>query len=226
MATNVRGLVKSEVVGLYLNNVRIAFITNVDIRFQNETREVVGTSTVKQFIYGRDQWSAQADGLCAFSEGYSFDYIMSMLNNFQTLTIRFFTNESNTEYMEGSVLIESVDLKGGNSGTVVQLSMGFIGSGALNRVIIDYTIDATSPKVDSSDAVCGKNFLETYYISNENNSYPYLQIGDQIWLDAAHTIPLSGFANKFIGIKYDGSNAYQLNASGEVQSILSVTCPV
>lgn len=183
-----QGLVKSELAALYLNNVRIAHITGLNISFQNELREVVGSTTVRQYIYGRDSWSATADGLCSFSEGYNFDFLMAMLDQYQSLTLRFLTNTSGSEYMEGTILLESLDLKSVAAGDVVRMNMSFKGNGPLNRILVDYVLEGTSPQVDADDAGCATAWNETYYISNTNGSYPYLQVGDIIYLDEARLL--------------------------------------
>lgn len=218
------GLLKSELAALYLNNVRIAHITGLSLSFQNELREVVGNTTVRTYIYGRDSWSAQADGLCSFSEGYNFDFLMAMLDQYQSLTIKFLTNSSGSEYMEGTILLESLDLKSVAAGDVVRMNMSFKGNGPLNRVLVEYVLEGTSPQVNADDAGCATAWNETYYISNTNGSYPYLQVGDTIYLDEAKTTALTGYANKYIGIKNRVGTAYQLDAAGEVIATTATIC--
>ena len=80
-------IVKAEVAGLYFNNARIAHITNVVISFNNELREIVSTSSVRSYIYGRDSWTVQSDGFVSFQDGYNWDYMMELLDQYQTITI-------------------------------------------------------------------------------------------------------------------------------------------
>ena len=224
MSSNSSGLIKSEIAALYVNNVRISYITDVSVSFSNELREIVGSSTVRQHIYGRDSWSLTANGLVTFSEGYNWDYLMHLLDNYEQLTIKMFTNTAGTEYIEGTILMESMDLKTGNAGEVISCSMSFKGNGPLSRTIVEYVLEGTTPKIDADDAGCATAWPETYYISNANGSYPYLQVGDTIYLDAAKTIALTGFANKYVGIKNRVGSAYQIDASGEVIAITATTC--
>jgi len=224
MATNNNGLVLGDIAALYVENVRLAHITSVSISFQNELREVVGDSSVRQYIYSRDSWNASADGLCSFADGYNLDFLLSLLDNYQVITMKMPTNSAGTEYLQGQVLLESCDIKSDAGGDVVRMSLSFKGSGALSRNIISYQIEGSTPKADPDDAACGKQFTETYYIENLNNEYPYLVVGSQIWLDSAHTIKLTGFSGSHVGIKYQQGKAYTIDANGVVTAVISTTC--
>ena len=224
MSSNNSGLVLGNVAALYVENVRLAHITDVSISFNNELREVVGSTTVREYIYSRDAWSAQANGLCSFANGYNLDFLLSLLDNYSNITLKMPTNSAGTEYLEGIVLLESCDVKTDSGADVIRMSLSFKGNGPLTRNIVEYQVEATTPKTNADDAGCGKQYPETYYIQNTNNSYPYLQVGDTVYLDAAHTTPLTGFNNKFISLKYQAGTAYKLNASGDIIEKLAVTC--
>ena len=120
-------IVKAEVAGLYFNNARIAHITNVVISFNNELREVVSTSSVRSYIYGRDSWTVQSDGFVSFQDGYNWDYMMELLDQYQTITIKVPTNAAGTDYLVGSVLLENNTLTAGNTGEMIKMSLSFKG---------------------------------------------------------------------------------------------------
>jgi hypothetical protein len=224
MATNNNGLVFGDIAALYIQGVRIAHCTGLTVSFNNEMREVVSNSSVRTYIYGRDSWNVSADGLVTFANGYNFDFLMAMLDNYQSVTFVMPTNASGTEFLEGIVLLESCQLKSDAGGDVIRMSLSFKGNGPLNRKILNYSVEGTNPKFDANDAGCTKQHPQTFYLSNTNGSYPYLQVGDTIYLDADHTTALTGYNNFFVGLKYQVGTAYQIDSSGVVTSILATTC--
>ena len=216
-------IVKAEVAGLYVNNARVAHITNVTVSFNNDLKEVVGTTTVKQFIYGRDSWSATSEGFVTFTDGYNWDYLMELLDQYQTLTLKIPTNEAGTDYLVGSVLIANNTITAGNTGEMVRMSLQFTGSGALTRVFASYPLQATAPQAGIDAAGCATSHPNTYYFTNQA-SYPAIQVGDTIYTDQATTTALTGQANKYIGIINKFGVAYQIDAAGEVIAIEVSTC--
>lgn len=216
-------IVKAEVAGLYLNNSRIAHITNVTIQFNNELREIVSTSTVRSFIYGRDSWSVTSDGFVTFQDGYNWDYIMEMLDTYQVLTIKIPTNAAGTDYMQGNILLESNTLTAGNSGEMIKMSLSFKGSGSLQRVFSSYKLQATTPKNTIDGAGCATDYPVDIYLSNQS-SYPKIEIGDTIYTDSTLSTALTGNANKYIGIINDFGVAYKIDGSGVVIEKSITTC--
>jgi hypothetical protein len=216
-------IVKAEVAGLYLNNARIAHITNVTITFNNELREVVGTSSVREYIYGRDSWSVTSEGFVSFQDGYNWDYIMELLDQYQTLTIKIPTNESGSDYLQGSILLESNVLTTGNSGEMIKMSLSFKGSSALQRVFTTYKLKAITNQSTVDGAGCATAYPTDIYLSNQA-AYPYINVGDTIYTDSTTTSPLTGQANKYIGLVNRYGIAYRIDGSGVVISEHISTC--
>lgn len=216
-------IVKAEVAGLYLNNVRIAHITNVTMNFNNELREIVGVSSVRRFIYGRDSWSVNSEGFVTFQDGYNWDYLMEMLDTYQVLTIKVPTNASGTDYMQGSVLLETNTLTAGNSGEMIKMSLSFRGSGALTRVFASYNLSAIINQNTVDGAGCATVYPDTIYVGNQS-SYPYLSVGDIIYTDADLLTPLTGQPNTYIGIQNFFGVAYKIDGNGEVIDQTISTC--
>lgn len=216
-------IIKAEVAGLYANGARLAHITNVTINFNNDVQEVVSNTTVKSYIYGRDSWTASADGLVSFNTGYNWDYLMSMLDQYQVLTIKVPTNSSGSDFLQGNVLLQSQTLTAGNTGSMIQMSLQFVGSGPLQRVFSAYPLAGTNPQATVDGAACATAYPATYYAGSQSN-YPKLGVGDILYTDVALTTPVTGQANNYIGIINAYGEAYRLDAAGAVTVITVSTC--
>jgi hypothetical protein len=216
-------IVKAEVAGLYFNNARIAHITNVVISFNNELREVVSTSSVRSYIYGRDSWTVQSDGFVSFQDGYNWDYMMELLDQYQTITIKVPTNAAGTDYLVGSVLLENNTLTAGNTGEMIKMSLSFKGSGPLTRTFSTYNLMAITNQSTIDGAGCATSYPTEIFLTNQL-SYPYLQVGDTIYTDAATTTALTGQANTYVGIINKYGTAYKIDGNGEVISTHASTC--
>ena len=216
-------IVNAEIAGLYVNNVKIAHITNVVLTIDNELRQIAGNTSVKEFIYGRDSWSVQSEGFVAFQSGYNWDYLMAMLDQYQYLTIKIPTNANNNEYIVGIALLQTNTLTAGNTGEMIKMSLSFQGTGPLQRVFASYPLNCTPPETTIDGAGCATSYPNTYYFNNQS-SYPFAQVGDTIYTDAALTTALTGNANKYIGIQNQYGTAYQIDTNGEIIAKEISTC--
>jgi hypothetical protein len=221
---NSTNIVDADVAGLYINNVRIAHITNVVLNVENDIRQIAGNSTVKEFIYGRDSWTCSSDGFVTFQSGYNWDYLMAMLDQYQFLTLAIPTNESGTEYLIGNALLQSNSLTAGNTGEMIKMSLQFQGSGPIQRVLLSYPLATTGIQNTADGAGCATSHPTIYYFNNNTDSYPKLEVGDFIYTDATLTTKLTGFPNKYIGIENDFGVAYYIDTHGEVQAKTISTC--
>ena len=208
-------IIRAEVAALYVNGARIAHVTDVTLSTQNALREIVGESSVRTFQYGLDSWQVAANGFVTFVDGYSWDFLMSQLDQFQYLTIKIPTNESGTDYLQGSVLLRSQSLTAGNTGEMIKMSLDFQGSGPLQRVFTCYGLLFTDPYSTIDGAGCATEHPQKLYLSNQS-SYPYVEVGDQLYTDSDCTTPYTGQANQYVGISNLSGAAYRLDNSGIV----------
>jgi hypothetical protein len=217
-------IVQSEIAGLYVNNVRIAHVTNVVINIENDLLEIAGTTTVKEFIYGRDSWTLSSDGFVTFQAGYSWDFLMELLDQYQFVTIAVPTNASGTEYLMGNALLRTNALTAGNTGEMIKMSLTFQGTGPLYRNFTSYPLNATTLKSTIDAAACNPTYDANYYFSNGNNSYPIADIGDIVYTDPALSSPLGGGVSQYIGIQNEPGVAYKIASNGEVTAKEISTC--
>ena len=72
-------------------------------------------------------------------------------------------------------------------------------------------------------AGCATSYPTEIFLTNQL-SYPYLQVGDTIYTDAATTTALTGQANTYVGIINKYGTAYKIDGNGEVISTHASTC--
>jgi len=127
------GVINGTDFGIYVGGTKIASATSGSVSLSMGVRDATSKDSLgwSNSLEGLQEWSVEGEGLFALDAAYGYVDLKSVLTTRTAVTIRFSSETSGAEYMEGSAFLVSLDADSSTEESMTY-SYSFTGTGPLN----------------------------------------------------------------------------------------------